>query len=323
MMQLRIAAVLTLCALAAHAEGVEDSVATYVDLIEHAKAARLGSSDGMGFGAISAGGGVANYHQNPTKHGTQWDNFLPIWGKKLRAKGIDLPDPMGVGLNVAYTDRDQIVTDLKVAFDGGPYNDVSNFVAVRANAKAWAGIFRYDFWLLPMVNLYVLGGWTTETSDAKVTVDIDPPGPLPPRSVSFDIPGKRSGPTYGAGLNAAVGYKWVFGDLNLNWAKTDLGFEGDITSFIASLRVGGFVDWGPGQFRAWIGVTFWDLTNTVADRIELPDVTIDYVIEEEAVDEYTAIVGLSYELEKNFQFVAEVQWASATLMFTGSFTYRF
>ena len=327
MTQLRIAAVLTLCALAARAEDVDDSIATYVDLVEHAKASRLGSgpslSERMGVSAISAGGGVANYHKNPAKHGTQWDDFLPIWGKKLRAKGIDLPRPMGVGLNVAYSDRDVFVTDLKVSFDGGPYNDVSNFVAVRANAKAWAGLLRYDFWLLPMLNFYVLGGWTTETSDAKVTVDIDPPGPLPPRSVSFDIPGKRSGPTYGAGLNAAVGYKWVFGDLNLNWSKTDLGFEGDLSTFLASLRIGGFVNWGPGQLRLWIGTTYWNLNNTVADRIELSDVTIDYIIEEEAVDTWTAIVGGSYELKKNFQFVAEVQWASATLMFTGSFTYRF
>jgi len=120
-----------------------------------------------------------------------------------------------------------------------------------------------------------------------------------------------------------VGYKWVFGDLNCNWSKTDLGFEGDITTFLASLRVGGFVDWGPGQLRLWIGATYWNLNNTVADRIDLPDVTIDYIINEEAVDTWTAIVGGSYELEKNFQFVAEVQWASATLLLTASFTYRF
>ena len=37
----------------------------------------------------------------------------------------------------------------------------------------------------------------------------------------------------------------------------------------------------------------------------------------------TAIVGVSYELEKAFQFVGEVQWAAETLLLTFSFSYRF
>ena len=41
MMQIRIAAALVLLALAARAEGVDDSITTYVDLVEHAKTARL------------------------------------------------------------------------------------------------------------------------------------------------------------------------------------------------------------------------------------------------------------------------------------------
>ena len=324
---LLIAAALGFCALGARAtpnEDVEIAIANYLDVASYAEqAAGPSLRDRMGFSAIAASGGVADYKADPDKKDDRWDYFLPIWGQKLRAKGIDLPLPMGIGINTAYSSRDVIVTDLKVSFDGGPFSDVSNFVSVKSNAKAFAALIRYDFWVLPMVNLYVLAGWTTEVSDSKVTVDIDPPGPRPPRPVSFDIPGHRSGPTYGVGLNAAVGYKWVFGDLNVNWEKTNLGFNSDISTFLASLRVGGFVKLGPGQFRAWIGASYWNLTNTLGDTIVLPDVTIDYIITEEAVDTWTAIIGTSYELMKAFQFVGEVQFAGGTLLITTGFTYRF
>jgi len=84
---------------------------------------------------------------------------MPILGAKLRKMGFDLPYPNGIMVNYAYSNQQLTISDLAIGFS--PDNmvnvdGVARFSSLEADVNAIT--FRYDFWLLPFINVYGIAG---------------------------------------------------------------------------------------------------------------------------------------------------------------------
>ncbi len=75
-------------------------------------------------------------------------DWLPIWGKKAKDKGFDLPLPFGIGLSYTYIHQNMVVSDVRI--EGHPLN-----LNIRdAETTTHTGVFRADAWLFPFLNVY-------------------------------------------------------------------------------------------------------------------------------------------------------------------------
>src|SRR5512147_361288 len=95
---------------------------------------------------------------------------LPLGAAWARERGIDLPQPFGAGVFLVTMSRDIEVTDVRVSLrDGEPVSvsDVGDF-AVRNHTILAAA--KLDAWILPVLDVYVLGGhaWTDSRLNATI-----------------------------------------------------------------------------------------------------------------------------------------------------------
>src|SRR4249919_3409044 len=73
-------------------------------------------------------------------------DWLPIWGKKAKEKGFDLPLPFGLGLSYTYINQNMVVSDVVV--EGRPLD-----LTIRdAETITHTAVFRADVWVLPFLN---------------------------------------------------------------------------------------------------------------------------------------------------------------------------
>ena len=147
---------------------------------------------------------------------TPYEWHLPIMGAKLRKLGFDLPSPNGIMVNYARSSQQLTISDLNVGFNPDNLTNVDGFArfnSVIADVNAVA--LRYDFWLLPFLNFYAVGGYISSTTNVSLGL---------PFELDFSVNSK--GPTLGWGTVVAGGvgpfvmsadytqaYTWV-GDLD-------------------------------------------------------------------------------------------------------------
>ena len=205
--------------------------------------------------------------------------------------------------------------------DGAPLEPVS-FVDVESKSKVLNTMLRVDSWILPFLNVYVMGGYTYNESVSAVTVTLPGPGN---RQVTFDVPADLDGPTFGGGITLAAGYANFFLSIDANWSRTDLGaFSSTIDVFLGSIRTGWFGRFGKTEVRIWTGVTYWDTARTIGGVVDLPGGgTVQFEVEQGPVTDLSVIFGGNIELSKRFSMVFEVQVLRDVFMVLGSFSWRF
>jgi hypothetical protein len=149
----------------------------------------------------------------------------------------------------------------------------------------------------------VLGGWTWNESASEVTVSI--PLPVNPRDVTFQVPTRQDGPTWGFGTNLAAGYGEWFLSGDGTWIKADMQDFAVIEGFLGSIRSGwnGKVDGVP--MRIWGGVTYWDTATTIEGDVVTSDGTVHFAVDQGPVTPYSLQVGCSLDLDPGYGFVLE------------------
>jgi hypothetical protein len=154
---------------------------------------------------------------------------LPIMGSKLRKLGFDLPYPNGVMFNYARSIQDLTVWDLNVGFS--PNNlvnvdGIARFESIQADVSAYT--LRYDFWLLPFLNVYAIGGRVLPTTYVKLTLPIE---------LNFTV--LSEGWSAGYGLVAAGGFGPIVVSADFTQAWTWIGETSEAnSSIVANARVG-------------------------------------------------------------------------------------
>ena len=143
---------------------------------------------------------------------TPYEWHLPILGKKIREMGFDIPYPNGLSFNYAFSKQDIILSDAFIGFSKDnlvPIDGLARFSSISSEVNAYT--VRYDFWLLPFLNVYGIGGSVNAQTNVKLGL---------PFEMEFDTK-RQTGLAYGWGtvLAGAVGPMIVSTDFAMLWTK--------------------------------------------------------------------------------------------------------
>jgi len=216
---------------------------------------------------------------------------LPLWADDVRKLGFELPKTYGVGIIGMIQDGDFDILNVGV---GGisVVDDVP--LLERYGNKAESSIstvqVRADFWVLPFLNLSVIGG-NLET-DSDVTLHFTPvfqalyklkTGDELPAFI--EAPAGTTASTLGVGLTTGFKYDNMIMSASLTYAET---VTNETNSQIDALVFVGLVgyDFGDMGMQIMSGIQYLDTDRTIAGQIDLGEgkdplvFTVDLRIEE-------------------------------------------
>jgi len=251
---------------------------------------------------------------------------LPFLGEMATRAGYELPLPFGVTAAYNYVARDIEVTDVRVGVEGAPPSSVSQVADFKARSVVDAGVVKLDAWLLPFLDLYLLGGYIKNVSDVNVRVTVQRPGPLPgTRQFLIKARTELEGFVGGGGLSLAGGWRQLFAMVDVNYTQTDLGFDDRFRALIASGRVGWNGKVGPIPLRLWAGAAYWDTKNTAKGTVDIPDVgPVRFEADQGPKHPWNAVVGVSSAIHRHLELFAEYGFNAADVtFFAGGLTVRF
>jgi len=175
---------------------------------------------------------------------------LPFWADDVRKLGFELPKTYGVGVVGLWQNADINITDISLAgisvVDDIPLIDA---LGSKVNSSITSVQLRGDFWLLPFLNLSIIGGDLKTSSD--VTLRFTPAfqklyklktGQDLPEFVNF--PASTSASTLGIGLTSGLQYENLIASVSVNYAKA---LTNETNSKISAFVVLGMVGYDFGD----------------------------------------------------------------------------
>lgn len=247
---------------------------------------------------------------------------LPIWGgKEAREHGFELPLPLGFSANVFSETANFHVPKVTLGGRGGGLLDIGSLVRVsNVKIEETASTVRADSWVLPFLDLYVVGGYVE--GNAEITLRPGLPI-LRTRGPKYDLKLNFEGPTVGLGGTLAGGFKPVedrptilFGLTDLNFTKTFLDFNRVVTSMddvdvmVFSTRLGvrerilEDSPFGDVHAAVWGGAMYQGVQEVMAGRLGILD--LNFRANVEAVSPWNTIVGGRLEIGNNVAATIEV-----------------
>ncbi len=199
---------------------------------------------------------------------TEYPYLLPFLGKKTQARGFKLPYPSGVMVNTFIGTQAINITDLEVGFNGSPMFNLDSIVVFN-NSKAHIQNVnvRLDFWILPFLNIYGLGGATWTQTDINLVSPIQ-----------MSTTAKFDGYIFGVGATLASGVNRFFAalDWNATWSFFD-GIDGAVSAQLLSLRAGYTIPFKRDRSLSfWIGGGHMFINRTTQGTINLGDIVPDF-----------------------------------------------
>ena len=248
-------------------------------------------------------------------------SFLPFFGEAARERGYELPLPLGVGATVMSINRPTEISRVQAGVNGGGLSDVG-FLQFEAEAAVRSAVARFDAWLLPVLNVYLLGGYIWNNSEVATTVNL--PGN---NSVDIVSEGELEGPLYGGGMTLVGGYKELFATLDANVTHSQLGGLSEFLAKLYSVRVGWNTKVGDNPFRIYTGATYWDTERTIEGTIPLggggPISTVEFAVDQRPVDPWTITLGTAVTVSDRLWLMLELGGWDDTQVVIGGVTFRF
>ena len=274
-----------------------------------------------------------------------YNNRFPIWGRKAIERGFDLPYPVGLSVNLVYANQNIDITDLGLSTGDNPTQPIQIVQFKEVKAPVYTGNLRADLWVLPFLNVYVLGGTAWVTTDVTLS-----------EPVEFNTVVEQSGYYAGLGMTATMGIKhnWLAFDINWSWTQTEK-LDLPVKGRIFGIRYGRAERFGGTKRLAyWIGTmqqrfaseTFgsiplsevidggaerqlqsalagyqaspWYAQSTAAQKQaidsmatrilqgNLDSLTINYALNKATADPWNMLAGLSYDPSKTWQYRIEL-----------------
>lgn len=176
---------------------------------------------------------LAHYHQ-----------IFPFGGRKAVERGFDLPAPLGFNVGFFSMEQDIEITNLGIGFNAPP-QPVSFIQFDRASARVNNVNARVDLWVLPVLNVYVMGGYGFGETNVKLAAP-----------VALETTAEFTGANLGLGVTGAFGFRRTFAvvDFNRQLAFSSL-LDDPVPANILSTRLGRA--FRVGDRRKGIRGTFW------------------------------------------------------------------
>jgi hypothetical protein len=194
----------------------------------------------------------------------EWPYVFPLLGDKVAERGIKIPLPFGAGLNYVFLDQPIEINRIAVGVNDSEMVDLSDFIVFDdLNSRLHAVNLRFDLWVLPFMNAYVLGNYAIQ---ADTSVSIAEP-------FSFDAGAIQSGYGAGFGTTLAGGFWGFFGTLDLNWTWNKMEkLEQPVGTFLLTPRVGkNLGTYGGVEFIFWVGAMRQVIEAETKGQIRLSD----------------------------------------------------
>ena len=254
------------------------------------------------------------------------ERLLPLFDDWFVEQGIELPRPYGLGLTAIYMDRDVEVDDVRVTFGGRPPESISDTADFNVSNSTGLIMARADAWILPFLNVYVLGGHTQSEARLDTTISIPTPGPGGPIETDLMVDSDVSGPFIGAGFTLVAGINDWFAMADANYGESDLDeFDGKLDVWILSGRLGRVFNRADKQYMAWGGLLYIDSKRTITISTDLPilgETIID--VDQRPADPLTYQIGGSVTFNSRWHLMLEAgsNFDDATIV-VASATWRF
>ena len=263
----------------------------------------------------------------------RWSSFLPIWGEEAREKGHELPLPFGVSGSFFYANRDIDVDSIDIDLRNISLNlDRLVSAEVESEEQNWA--MRFDAWILPFFNVYLLGGYTKQHAD--VNFDLSRlntsflPGLAPEKStLKLDL----DGTTFGGGTTLVGGYKQYYLVLDANYTISDLKgdltknskFDQTVNALLLSARIGWRTKIGKTKWNIWLGGTYWGISQVIDGKVDLPILgTVDFEVDQSPANPISMHFGTHIEFTPRCNIVLDVGSNFEDMYsITPSFMFRF
>lgn len=170
---------------------------------------------------------------------TAKNNLLPIWGKKARELGFDLPYSAGLGVNYVTQESKILINNLRVGFNNGPLYELDEYVSFNdAISNGNVINVRPDIWLFPFLNVYGIFARVDTSTSIDATLSLpnqDGFEDIFNFGTTIDFEGTTAG--FGLTPTIGVGGGWFALDMNFSW--TDLPeLEDPAYSFVLGPRIG-------------------------------------------------------------------------------------
>ena len=199
---------------------------------------------------------------------------LPLWADDVRKLGFELPKTYGVGLIGMLQNAEFVIDDIEL----GGISVIDDIPLIeRLGNKTDSNIstlqVRADFWVLPFLNLSVLGG--NLKTDSDVTIHFTPlfqnlyklkTGDDLPEFIN--APAKTSASTLGFGLTTGFKYDSLVMSLSATYART---VTDETSSTIDTLVLVGMVgyDFGDMGMQILTGVQYLDTDRSIMGQLDL------------------------------------------------------
>ena len=169
----------------------------------------------------------------------EYNQLLPIFGKKVHALGFDLPHSAGLAINYIWQQSDITVSNVSVGFNNGPLYNVDEFVRFNSTTSESSGVnFRPDVWLFPFLNVYGI------IAQAKSTTNVDVGIYIPRVEGVEELFSVKTNPNFnstslGFGITPTAGFfgGWIALDMNLTWTDVD-ALDKPVFVFVFDPRIG-------------------------------------------------------------------------------------
>lgn len=278
-----------------------------------ASLAQLGVAQAQGVGAEAA--------QREEK---AWSSFLPILGAEAERRGYELPLPLGLSIDAMGLNEPHRVRDLRLALGAGvPQSVPRDFLRVSAvDVNALSTALRVDAWLFPFLNLYGIGGYSRGRADLGLTVL---PG-VQGLTKEVQLPTLRyQGPTYGAGMLLAGGYRNWFATIDTNRTVTRLDLlDSQVDTWVVDARVGWRQKFGNVHGSLWLGAMYQKSSETMTGSVLLAPGAppLRFEVDQTTDAPWNLLLGTQWEIGRHWWVLIEAGVGERKQLL-GSVSYRF
>ena len=253
-------------------------------------------------------------------------NIPPLCGKKRRDLGHDLALPFGAAVGLSYERQFYDVSDLMLSSDSTDIFVVGEASVQQSTAGEMRITFRPDVWLLPILNVYGLFGYTRSSTNPNFEVSSVTIKNLPlideitlDTIVKIDEELVYYGPTYGGGDTVSAGFKSFFFILDYNYSVTkplDLSDKLERHDFSGKIGVllGNNQKKTKGSF--WVGFRYINDNHKFVGELDAGDVLpeLELLFGEKATytgtisakQYWNLVMGVSIMINKHHILVAEL-----------------
>jgi hypothetical protein len=183
--------------------------------------------------------GPKNQHLADSLKKSEYPYLFPIWGKKVVAKGFNIPKSGGLSAQYLYQQSDIVIENLSVGFNHGPMYPLDEIIRFNSAVATTNGVnLRPDLWLFPFLNVYGI------LAQSKTSTAIDAGVWLPDSSGWHQVTDLKTkanfdATTVGFGLTPTAGIRGFFLALDMNFSWSDIeALEKPAFAFVFGPRFG-------------------------------------------------------------------------------------